>query len=125
VLSFHPRAALFGGLVEHLGDYLSTRLDALPVVAVFGVPGILVANATRYADRDSTIRVEIDALTVGEVRLAVANRGATIEPAHAPRLFDRFFCGDSKRSDTHKNHGLGPAIVAAIACKHGGQPFAS
>jgi hypothetical protein len=84
-VSFASGAAV-RGLVEHPGDHLSTRLGALPVVAVFGIPGILVANATRYADRGSMIRIEIDAMKGGEVRLAVAHPGATIEPAQLPRL---------------------------------------
>lgn len=127
------------GVARQVADYHDAALDDAGVrvevigdtAGEFDLPLLqralsnLVANATRYADRGSTIRIEIDALTDGEVRLAVANQGATIEPAHLPRLFDRFFRGDRARSGAHQNHGLGLAIVAAIARMHGGRPFAS
>ncbi|MDP1902612.1 MAG: heavy metal sensor histidine kinase [Rubrivivax sp.] len=85
----------------------------------------LVANATRYADRGTTIRITIDAPGRDEVKLVVVDRGVTIEPEHLPRLFDRFFRSDRARSDADQNHGLGLSIVAAIARMHGGRTFAS
>ena len=56
--------------------------------------------------------------------LAVLNRGPTIAPADLPRLFDRFYRADAARSQADRNHGLGLAIVAAIARMHGGRCFA-
>jgi two-component system heavy metal sensor histidine kinase CusS len=85
----------------------------------------LIGNATRYAQRGSTVRVEIARGPPGEVQLRVVNRGATIEPDHLPRLFDRFYRGDPSRSDADRNHGLGLSIVAAIARMHGGRPVAT
>jgi two-component system heavy metal sensor histidine kinase CusS len=85
----------------------------------------LIGNATRYAQRGSTVRIEIARGPPGEVQLRVVNRGATIEPDHLPRLFDRFYRGDPSRSDADRNHGLGLSIVAAIARMHGGRPVAT
>jgi two-component system heavy metal sensor histidine kinase CusS len=85
----------------------------------------LVGNATRYAQRGSAVRVEVIQSAPGEVQLRVVNCGATIEPAHLPRLFDRFYRGDPSRSHADRNHGLGLAIVAAIARMHGGRPKAT
>ena len=51
-------------------------------------------------------------------------KGPEIAPAHLPRLFDRFYRADPARAQADRNHGLGLAIVAAIARMHGGQPFA-
>jgi two-component system heavy metal sensor histidine kinase CusS len=85
----------------------------------------LVGNATRYAQRGSTVRVEIIQSAPGEVQLQVVNRGTAIEPSHLPRLFDRFYRGDPSRSHADRNHGLGLAIVAAIARMHGGRPLAA
>ena len=85
----------------------------------------LIGNATRYAQRGSTVRVEITAEAAGEVRLKVVNRGVTIGPDDLPRLFDRFYRGDASRSDADRNHGLGLSIVAAIARMHGGRPLAN
>lgn len=85
----------------------------------------LVGNATRYAQRGSTVRVEIIQSAPGEVQFQVVNRGTAIEPSHLPRLFDRFYRGDPSRSHADRNHGLGLAIVAAIARMHGGRPMAA
>lgn len=85
----------------------------------------LIGNATRYAQRGSAVRVEIAQASHGEVQLRVVNRGATIEPVHLPRLFDRFYRGDPARSDADRNHGLGLSIVAAIARMHSGRPLAT
>lgn len=83
----------------------------------------LMANATRYADRESEIDIEIGHVG-SQVRLTVANRGAPIDPAHLPRLFQRFYRADGSRSNSARNHGLGLSIVAAIARMHGGTTFA-
>ena len=84
----------------------------------------LVGNATRYATRRSTVRVEITEQPGLQVRIAVVNQGPAIAADQLPRLFDRFFRGDSARSDAGSHHGLGLAIVAAIARMHGGQLLA-
>ena len=84
----------------------------------------LVGNATRYATLGSTVRVEITEQPGLQVRIAVVNQGQTIAADQLPRLFDRFFRGDSARSDAGSHHGLGLAIVAAIARMHGGQALA-
>lgn len=83
----------------------------------------LLSNATRYAQPQTAVRVEIQELD-GQVRLLVTNRGGTIDSEHLPRLFDRFYRADPSRSDAVRNHGLGLAIVAAIARMHGGEPLA-
>lgn len=122
VADYHDAALEDAGLqIEVVGD-AAGNFD-LPLLQ--RALSNLVANATRFADRGTNIRIEIEALPNGEVRLAVVDHGTTIEPRHLPRLFDRFFRGDRARSDAHQNHGLGLSIVAAIARMHGGQPFAS
>jgi two-component system heavy metal sensor histidine kinase CusS len=109
----------------------------------------LIGNATRFAERGSTIVVRIapppaalpaapaaggevvagEAGEPGTVGLVVVNRGPTIEAQHLPRLFDRFFRGEASRCCVegeagHQQHyGLGLAIVAAIARMHAGRPL--
>ncbi len=85
----------------------------------------LVGNATQYAQRATAVRIDIDAPLAGEVRIAVSNRGPTIDPEDLPRLFDRFFRSEHSRSGAARHHGLGLSIVAAIARMHGGRPFAA
>ncbi len=90
----------------------------------------LLANAARYAERGSTVRVSIDMPAVASdgdprVRIAVENRGATIDAELLPRLFDRFFRAEAARTACQEHHhGLGLAIVAAVARMHGGGTFA-
>jgi two-component system heavy metal sensor histidine kinase CusS len=85
----------------------------------------LLGNATRYAAPGSTVVVRIEPLDGQAVRLEVENRGPAIEAALLPRIFDRFFRADAARTGgAGPHHGLGLAIVAAIARMHGGQPHA-
>lgn len=84
----------------------------------------LLGNATRYATPGSAIKVQISMPQPGLISLVVCNQGPAIAPEHMPRLFDRFYRSDAARSQGDRNHGLGLAIVAAIARMHGGQAFA-
>ncbi|MBL8328684.1 MAG: heavy metal sensor histidine kinase [Rubrivivax sp.] len=89
----------------------------------------LLGNAARYADRGSTVIVHIAAPAAGpqgaEIEVAVINQGEPIAPQQLPRLFDRFFRGDSSRNcPNQQHHGLGLAIVAAIARMHAGRTVA-
>jgi len=83
----------------------------------------LLANAARYADRGSEIGVSI-AREGQLVWVEVTNQGSEVPPAALPRLFDRFFRMEPAREDSSNNHGLGLAIVAAIARMHGGTTVA-
>lgn len=87
----------------------------------------LLGNATRFATPGSTVQVRIaaDATPAREVELVVQNHGQGIEPQVLPRLFDRFFRVDESRCcEDQQHHGLGLAIVAAIARMHAGRPLA-
>jgi two-component system heavy metal sensor histidine kinase CusS len=83
----------------------------------------ILANAARYADPGTQITISIrreDAL----VWLEVTNCGAEVPPASLPHIFDRFFRMEAAREHSDTNHGLGLAIVAAIARMHGGRTVA-
>lgn len=79
----------------------------------------LLANAVRHADEGSVIRL-IAEQRAGETWLHVENRGATIEPAHRERLFDRFYRADASRQRSSESSGLGLSIVRSIMQLHGG-----
>jgi two-component system, OmpR family, heavy metal sensor histidine kinase CusS len=86
----------------------------------------LLGNAARFAERGSTVVVQIvpQPATSG-VQVVVENRGEAIPEQQLPRLFDRFFRGETSRScPTEQHHGLGLAIVAAIARMHAGRTLA-
>ncbi len=97
----------------------------------------LLGNATRFAAPGSTVQVKIGAETddangassatgQGQVGLVVLNQGQSIAPQQLPRLFDRFFRADDSRccEGKEQHHGLGLAIVAAIARMHAGRTLA-
>jgi len=86
----------------------------------------LLGNATRFAEPGSTVVIAIaQATEAQQVQVVVQNRGESIAPDHLPRLFDRFFRVDSARCcEDGQHHGLGLAIVAAIARMHAGRTLA-
>lgn len=86
----------------------------------------LLGNAARFAQPGSTVVVQLDvASEAGEVQVLVQNHGEPIAEQALPRLFDRFFRCDAARSCDHtQHHGLGLAIVAAIARMHDGRTLA-
>jgi len=85
----------------------------------------LLGNATRYASAGSIVQINLRTIDEGRVLISVTNYGSTIDPELLPQLFDRFFRADPARSHGQSNHGLGLAIVGAIARMHQGKPVAS
>jgi two-component system, OmpR family, heavy metal sensor histidine kinase CusS len=85
----------------------------------------LLGNATRFAKPGSTIVVRIAPETPEQVQVVVQNEGEPIDAQNLPRLFDRFFRAESSRCcPDEQHHGLGLAIVAAIARMHAGRTLA-
>ncbi|MBK9134584.1 MAG: heavy metal sensor histidine kinase [Betaproteobacteria bacterium] len=126
VVEFHEAALEDAGLALRIeGDAAVPVDEALFKRALSN----LLGNATRFADAGSTVVVRISAelaQTAEQVEVVVQNRGQAIAPQHLPRLFDRFFRGDDSRCcpDEEQHHGLGLAIVAAIARMHAGRTLA-
>jgi two-component system, OmpR family, heavy metal sensor histidine kinase CusS len=83
----------------------------------------LVSNAIRYTPRGESLEVGVSP-TEGSIEVYVLNPGPAIDPLHLPNLFTRFFRVDQARSARDQHHGLGLAIVRAIAHMHGGEVFA-
>lgn len=85
----------------------------------------LLGNATRYAKPGSVVLINFKKVDDARLSIRVSNCGETIDPSILPKLFDRFFRADPARSHGQSNHGLGLAIVGAIARMHQGKPIAS
>ncbi len=86
----------------------------------------LLGNAIRFAQPGSCVVLRIAPDEAEQVRVEVENAGAAIAPQHLTRLFDRFFRVDEARpGGSQSHHGLGLAIVAAIARMHAGRPLAA
>ena len=81
----------------------------------------LLSNAIRHTPRGGSISVRIVRHDSGEIRLTVENPGEDIEPAHLPRLFDRFYRVDPSRHKARSDGaGLGLAITKSIVEAHQG-----
>lgn len=81
----------------------------------------LLANAIGHADPGSAVDVQVQSGS-NAVSLSVSNNGLDIPQDTQSRLFDRFFRGDSSRSQiSAEGAGLGLAITQAVMRAHGGQ----
>lgn len=121
VVDFHEAPLSEAGLRVHVEGDAEIAVDqALFKRAVSN----LLGNATRYAAKGSTITVQLGVDAEGRAEVAVENAGPDIDAQDIPRLFDRFFRTDESRPDGHLHHGLGLAIVAAIARMHSGHTVA-
>jgi two-component system, OmpR family, heavy metal sensor histidine kinase CusS len=123
VIEFHEAALDDAALQVHIEGDAAVPVDEPLVKRALSN---LIGNATRYAERGTPLAVCIEQSAPGApVTLAVENTGPAIAPDALPRIFDRFFRVDNVRcaaEGTH--HGLGLAIVAAIARMHRGEPLA-
>jgi two-component system heavy metal sensor histidine kinase CusS len=121
VLDFHEAMLDASGLWVELRGDAQVGIDAGLVRRALSN---LLSNASRYAMPGSSIAVTIDEDGDG-VWIRVANRGEPIPAELLPQLFKRFYRGERSRTASSEHHGLGLAIVAAIARMHGGQTCAS
>lgn len=80
----------------------------------------LISNAIKATPPGGGIVVAC-ARIPGGARVTVRNPGPPIPPADLPRIFDRFFRAGPTRAPRSEGHGLGLAIVRAIALMHGGE----
>jgi signal transduction histidine kinase len=107
------------------GVELSSRLDAAPTSgdeALLGrLAGNLVENAIRHNDAGGRVEVVTGpASDAGEVRLAVSNSGAVIDPADVDGLFEPFRRLGADRV-AGRGAGLGLSIVRSVTVAHGGR----
>ena len=121
VLDFHEATLEVTGLMVHVSGDAHMGVDAGLVRRALSN---LLSNASRYATPESTIAVVIETLQ-DTVWVKVANRGEPIPDEVLPNLFKRFFRSERSRTDSFEHHGLGLAIVAAIARMHGGETRAT
>jgi two-component system heavy metal sensor histidine kinase CusS len=83
--------------------------------------GNLLSNAVRHSDPGSPVAVTINRGEYG-LSIHIENASDNIAPAVLPRLFDRFFRGDSSRAHpSSEGAGLGLSITKAIVQAHGGE----
>lgn len=113
-------AALYADMAQHRG--VALVLEARPVEVLGNGPLLtraaanLVDNALKYAPDSTSITVATEQLN-GVARLTVTDQGPGIPEALRDRLFDRFQRGGERH---RPGHGLGLALVRAVARLHGG-----
>ena len=78
----------------------------------------LVDNAVRHNGPGGWAEVSTS-MTAGRVRLRVCNSGPVVPPGDMDRLFQPFQRLGRERTGSGRGHGLGLAIVRAIADAHG------
>ena len=80
----------------------------------------LIFNAVKYTPAQGQIRVRWSAGEQGPL-LTVEDNGIGIDPAHIPRLTERFYRADPSRHKDTGGTGLGLAIVKHVLLNHDGQ----
>jgi len=81
---------------------------------------VLVDNAIKYNHPGGGITVSVNINDKSEAVLSVVDTGRGIEAQDLPRIFDRFYRGES--SGSHKNgFGLGLSLAKEIVEAHGGK----
>lgn len=121
VLEFHEALLESAGLQVVLRGDAQVGIDAGLVRRALSN---LLSNASRYATPGSTIAVTIEGQSE-DIWIKVGNQGEPIPPEVLPQLFKRFYRAERSRTASSEHHGLGLAIVAAIARMHGGRTCAS
>lgn len=98
-------------------DVLLARMDAKLIVQVLVN---LVNNAVKYTQAGSKIRI-----TAGKeeknVWIAVEDNGPGIPKECQERVFEMFYSGQNKVSDSRRSLGLGLALCRSIVNAHGGE----
>ncbi|AZM59626.1 MULTISPECIES: sensor histidine kinase [unclassified Streptomyces] len=103
-------------LVVHTAGGLSVHVDPVRLRQVIGN---LLSNAVRHTPPGGRVTLGARRAPRG-VELRVTDTGAGIRPEDLPRVFDRFWRGDTSRSRKTGGSGLGLSIVRQLVRAHGG-----
>lgn len=79
----------------------------------------LLANALQHTPSGGKIEISVESID-HRAEIRVRDNGAGIDPKDLPKIFDRFYRGDSSRSKSREGTGLGLAIVKSIMDLHHG-----
>jgi heavy metal sensor kinase len=113
--------ARFGKLADEKGVSLQAHGDAIvraDETSLQRAISNLVDNAVRHTPAGGRVQVDVEE-DAGGARLRVLDTGEGVPGPHLDRLFERFYRPDGAR--TGGSAGLGLAIVASVAERHGGQ----
>jgi signal transduction histidine kinase len=107
-----------GPAAERRGVLIRTTLTPAAVAGDPRLAASLVTNLVDNALRHNVPGGTVEVSTAAPGRLTVSNTGAPVPPGELTRLFQPFQRLGTDRTDHTDGHGLGLAIVAAIAHAH-------
>ncbi|MBR1816078.1 MAG: HAMP domain-containing histidine kinase [Lachnospiraceae bacterium] len=80
---------------------------------------ILIDNAVKYADEGSIIKIKLKK-TDKKMKLSVSNTCSNLPDIPPEKMFDRFYRGDSARTQKGGGFGIGLSVAQAVAEAHKG-----
>lgn len=109
----HPKREI---IVEMRDEIVPVMADANLIVQLIIN---LIDNAVKYSEENTpiTVRMQIEADTAV---VAVSDIGVGIPQSERGRVFDMFYTGGSRSSDSRRSLGLGLALCKSIVISHGG-----
>jgi two-component system, OmpR family, sensor histidine kinase BaeS len=135
-LTYRKAPCRLNGLLEHSVAMFQERLNARRLRVELELPSQplelmadadrlqqlfsnLLENAVRYTDPGGLVRISA-AVERDELRIEFMDSGPGVSASQLPRLFERFYRGESSRNRESGGAGLGLAICRSIALAHGG-----
>ena len=109
----HPKRRIN---VEIRDEIIPVQVDANLIVQVIIN---LIDNAVKYSEEDTPIQISVSRdATVAVV--SVADNGTGIPQDEREKVFEMFYTGGSRSSDSRRSLGLGLALCRSIIISHGG-----
>lgn len=121
----------YSGQGESSGISMELDIPEEPVMIVSDYGAVekilhnLVSNAYKYTPEQGSIKVVLNPLDNGEIRLTVTNSGKGIKPEDLPKVFDRFVVLENLESEAKEGridrNGIGLALVNSLVSTLGGR----
>lgn len=109
----HPKRNI---IVDMYDEIIPVMADANLIVQVIVN---LLDNAVKYSDEDSDVTVSVHLENEYAV-ISVSDHGTGISDEEKEKVFDMFYTGGSRSSDSRRSLGLGLALCRSIITSHGG-----
>lgn len=101
---------------KKIEDKVSCKADKESMTQLIN---ILIDNAVKYADNDSEITVKLKN-NDRHIKLSVSNVCSNLPDVLPEKMFDRFYRGDSARTQKGGGFGIGLSVAQAVAHSHKG-----
>lgn len=102
--------------VDMHDEIIPVKADANLIVQVIVN---LIDNAVKYSDNDTPILINVDRKNEIAV-ISVADNGMGVPQEEKEKVFDMFYTGNSRSSDSRRSLGLGLALCKSIIISHRG-----